>query len=754
MCCHGGLLIACLAAARSGVPVALIFIPDPAAGQGLGQEQNRYADLRMSDSRNQADARDGTTKRPWGMRVIKWPALVAWALIAVVASMFAGKVGDVETNDIRNWLPATAESTRALDLAEAQFASDEPENLLLVYARDSGLTGTDRTAVRNDANALASLAAQPIPPPIPSEDGRALLLIVPLSTAQVQEGVIPGVLDEVRGVVTADLPGGLAARMTGGPAAAADFDNAFDSLDETLLMVTVAVVAVLLLLTYRSPIMLLLPLIAVGVASQLANGLVYLCAKHLGLVVDGASAGILTVLVFGAGTDYALLLISRYREELKRHSDRYHAMHLALRQSLPAIAASAATVILALLTLLFADMNSTRGLGPVAALGIASALLAMTTLLPALLLLVGRWAFWPFIPHSTGTGSAARGAWARIAGHVSRRARPIWIVTALALAGLSLGATTLSTGLSREDAFVTKPDSVIGFEMLAAHYSTGAAGPVEVYVPTGEAPQAAAQVGSLPGVVRVESPEQSGDWTRLPVILADDPSGPEARETVSRIREAVHSVSPEALVGGETAQQLDQSSTMDSDLRLIVPLILVVVLAVLILLLRAVVAPLLLLASVVLSFGAALGASTLIYRAIGFPQVEKTVLLMGFLFLVALGVDYTIFLMTRAREEVVAFGHARGVRRALAVTGGVITSAGIVLAATFSVLALMPIVFMMQIGIIVAVGILLDTFVVRTLLVPGLVLDVGARSWWPSRARDRQSGLVRDDDQLGPVPGA
>ncbi len=657
-----------------------------------------------------------------GMRVIrtlKWPAVGAWLLIAVVASMFASRVGEVETNDLRNWLPATAQSTRALDLMPP-----EDESLLVVYEREAGITPDDRAAVEADLAALKGRG------PTPSEDGRALMLVVPLTPEQVADDAIAGVLDSVRAEVDAGLPSGLEARLTGGPAASADFDGAFDALDATLLIVTVAVVALLLLLTYRSPILLLLPLIAVGAASQLASALVYLSAKHFGLVVDGASAGILTVLVFGAGTDYALLLVSRYREELKRHADRHTAMFAAWKESLSAIVASAATVILALLTLVVADMNSTRGLGPVAAIGICCALLAMTTLLPMLLVLVGRWAFWPLIPRLGGAPSEVRGVWGKVAGLVSRRARPIWMVTALALVCLTFGVTAMTSGLGRESAYVTKPESVLGFETLAAHYPGGSAGPV--YVFSREPDPARSTLDGVPGVVRVEPARQAKDgWTLLEVILDSDPSGPQARDTVVRIRKAL----PSAVVGGETAQAADKESTMDRDLRLIIPLILLVVFVVLVVLLRALVAPLLLLASVVLSFGAALGASALIFKAIGFPAVDRNVLLMGFLFLVALGVDYTIFLMTRAREEVARAGHERGVPRALAVTGGVITSAGLVLAATFAVLAMMPIVFMMQIGILVAVGVLLDTFVVRTLLVPGLVMDVGRWSWWPGRLR-------------------
>lgn len=652
----------------------------------------------------------------------KWLSLAAWMLIAVVATMFAGSVSDVESEDLRSWLPASAESTRALDVAEAHFEADDPENLLIVYARE-GLTEADIAAVKTDAEALKSL------PPIPSADGKAMLLMLPLSKAQAAEDAVGPILQRVRDVVQDGLPDGLAARITGGPAAAADFDSAFDSLDTTLLFVTVAVVAVLLLITYRSPVLLLIPLASVGAASMLAGALVYWAAKHLGLIVDPQSAGILTVLVFGAGTDYAMLLISRYREELRHTEDRHLAMAKALRRSFPAIAASAVTVILALLTLLFADLNSTRGLGPVAAIGIASALLAMTTLLPALLVLCGRWAFWPLIPK---VGSAEQRGWTGIANFVARRPRPIWIATALALVAVSLGATTLSVGLRQSESFTSKPESVYGFELLAAHYPAGSSSPAEVYVPSANAQRVAEAAAKVGGVDHVEEAEPSGDWTKLPVILADDPGGTKAEQTVVRLRETVHAIDPAGLVGGSTARALDQDSTMDRDLRLVIPMILFVVLGVLMVLLRALVAPLLLLASVVLSFGAALGASAAVFHLLGFPTLDKTVLLNGFLFLVALGVDYTIFLMTRAREETALIGHGAGVPRALAVTGGVITSAGIVLAATFSVLAVMPVVFMLQLGVVVAVGVLLDTFVVRSLLVPALVLDVGPRVWWPT----------------------
>ncbi len=626
----------------------------------------------------------------------KWPALGAWLLVAALTTIFAGSLNEVESDDVRAWLPASAESTRALDVAQKHFSSGDPEDLLIVYARETGLTEADRGAVAARAGELGAQG------PIPSEDGEALMLVLPMTA------------DRPLAQVRADsgLPEGLTAKVTGGPAAEADFDKAFDSLDTNLLLVTVGVVALLLLLTYRSPVLLLLPLISVAMASQLATTVVYWLSKSFGLVVDPQSAGILTVLVFGAGTDYAMLLISRYREELQRNDNRPAAMAAALRRSFPAIAASASTVVLALLALLFADLNSTRGLGPVAAIGIVCAVLAMTTLLPALLLLGGRWIFWPTLP------KASFGIWARIAAFVTSHARAVWIVTAVVLAAASLGAATLTVGIRQAgESFTTKPESVVGFELLAEHYPAGSSEPAEVYVAATSAQAAAAQIAGLPGVDHVEQPQPGGGgWTRLPVVLSDDPAGARAEATVLSIRETVRGIDPAALVGGSTAQNLDQDATMDRDLRLIIPLILLVVFGVLIVLLRGVITPLLLLASVVLSFGAALGVSAAIFHLLGLAMLDKSVVLNGFLFLVALGVDYTIFLMARAREE--------GMPKALAVTGGVITSAGLVLAATFAVLSVMPIVFMLQLGVLVAIGVLLDTFVVRSFLVPALVMDV------------------------------
>jgi RND superfamily putative drug exporter len=680
---------------------------------------------------------------PAGRRT-KWLIVAGWLVIVAVATIVAGRIGDVETNDERNWLPASAESTRALKLADREFATEDPEYLLLLYVRDTGVTEDDRRKARNDADALRDLG--PVPPPV--EEGTAILVRVPLTAAQASEEAVGPIADRVREQVRGG-PAGLRTWVTGGPAIGADFEAAFDSLDTVLLLVTAGVVALVLLVTYRSPLLLFVPLVAVGAAIILARALVAVSSRYGGLVVDGASASILTVLLFGAGTDYALLLISRYREELGRVEDRHEAMRAALARSAPAIVASGATVILALLALLLADMNSTRGLGPVAAIGIGSALLAMMTLLPAVLVICGRWVFWPAVPRMRPSTAAAPSGWVGVARVVARRPRVTWVGTAVVLAALTAGVASLSTGLPLSASFVTTPDSVRGMEELGRHFPAGSDSPTDVYARADRQPAVVAALDGITGVAEVDGPERStgGGWVRVPLILDAGPTSTRAWRTVGDLRAAVHAADPDALVGGAAAEALDADTTMNRDLRLVLPVILLVVLLVLVVLLRAVVAPLLLLASVVLSFGAALGASALIFKLIGFPDVDNSLLLNGFLFLVALGVDYTIFLMTRAREETARLGHAEGVPHALAVTGGVITSAGLVLAATFSVLTVLPLVFMMQLGVVVAVGVLLDTFVVRTLLVPALVLDVGRRTWWPS-ALSRKGAPSAD----GPVP--
>ncbi|MGH2602720.1 MAG: MMPL family transporter, partial [Dehalococcoidia bacterium] len=504
---------------------------------------------------------------------------------------------------------------------------------------------------------------------------------------------------------------------------------------------TVSVVTILLLIIYRSPILWLLPLLTVGIASQFANAFVYFLAKYADVTVNGQSSGILTVLVFGAGTDYALLLLARYREELHNHEDKHEAMQLALRRAGPAIIASSATVMIGMLCLLAAELNSNRGLGPVAAAGIFSALLAMTTLLPALLVILGRWLFWPFVPRFGQHSRDELGIWTRVSNWVGRTTRPAWIGTVLLLVLLALGLTQIETGLTAAEQFTTTPESIEGQELIAAHFPAGASTPAYVIANASTAQEVTEAVQGIEGVATVEQPLTADDpasgepLAMIPVILIDDPSSGAAKETIERLRDVVHAV-PDAgaIVGGDTAVALDISEASTRDERVIIPLVLLVVFIILMILLRAIVAPLLLMATVVLSFLAAIGASVLAFDwFFDYAGVDFGFLLFAFIFLVALGIDYNIFLMTRVHEEVAQHGHREGVLRGLSVTGGVITSAGIVLAATFAVLTVFPLVFLVELGVVIAFGVLLDTFLVRSILVPALALEIGPKTWWPSR---------------------
>jgi putative drug exporter of the RND superfamily len=694
------------------------------------------------------------TSLPAGQRT-KFVALALWLLLAAVAAPLAIKLTDVQNNDTLGALPRSAETSAAVVRAEAAFPGSDKLIAVAVYARDSGLTGPDRAKVEADRAALATYAeGGRIAPAAPSADGRALLLSFPLA----------GDLDEQSAAATrvkqrlaTGAPAGLQTALTGSAGGLDDVFEAFEGMDLTLLLVTGGVVALLLLATYRSPVLWLLPLLAVVLASQVASATVYLLARYGGLTVDFQSQSVLTVLVFGVGVDYALLLTARYREELRRHADRHEAMAVALRRSFPAILASAATVAAGLLCLLAALLPATRGLGPVGAIGIAAALLAMTTLLPALLVLGGRWLFWPFVPGYSPAAVARdtavdHGIWTRVAARVGRRPRLLWVGTAAALVALSFGVGNLRLGLPNAETFTTEVGSVTGQRLIERHYPGGASAPADILATAATADQVAAAAGTVDGVAEVRPPVPSADgrWARVEAVLAAAPDSQAAKDTVERLRGVVHAVpGSQALVGGETAAVLDTEQVAARDNRVVMPLILAVVLLILVALLRALAAPLLLMASVVLSYAAALGAAGLILAAIDRPRLFFALPLQAFLFLVALGVDYTIFLMTRAREEAGNLGHHQGILHALAVTGGVITSAGLVLAATFASLGVLPLVPSLQIGVIVTVGVLLDTFIVRSLLIPALTLDIGPRIWWPGRlAHDGVRAVPRSRVEL------
>lgn len=665
--------------------------------------------------------------------------LVLLGVVGVIflAGPLAGQVGGVEENGPTSQLSRDAESTKVEEQLPA-FDSDGVETAAVVYARDGGLTSADRQAITETREALREYAAEgAVAPPDFSADGAAATLVIGIDT---EDDAVFDRFGDLRGTVDAAAPDGLDVKVTGPAATIYDSVSVFDGIDGRILGASVLVVAVLLLLTYRSPVLWLIPLLSIGVAMVLSQAVIYLLGKHAGLPVDGQSGGILPILVFGVGTDYALLLMARYREELHQHADRHAAMQRAVRRASPAILASSATVVLGLGCLLLADINSTRSLGAVCAIGVGFAAVAMLTVLPMLLTLLGRWVFWPFIPHAEAAATSAPGfddtaAWARIARVVTAAPRMVWTASAVALVALALSTIGLDVGTDDEQRFSTTPDSVAGQRVLAEHFPAGSAAPTVIVADASGAEGVREAVAAVDGVERVADPRRSADGQRLryEAFLTDAADTPEAEDTVRALRSALDDVDDTALVGGPTAKAMDTAAAAERDAWVVIPVVLIVVVLVLMALLRAVVGPLVLLGTVLLSYAAALGAGGLLMRAMGFDAVDVSLPLLAFVFLVALGVDYTIFLMSRVREEAGRVGHRDGVVRGLIATGGVITSAGLVLAATFSVLTVMPIVFMIGLGVVVALGVLLDTFVVRSLLVPALAIEIGPRFWAPSR---------------------
>ncbi|MGW3895311.1 MMPL family transporter [Micromonospora profundi] len=676
--------------------------------------------------------------------------VLAWLVVGGVAGPYAGRLSEVSTNDNAAFLPTDAEATRAQDLA-AGFVDRETVPALVVYERTSGITDADRQRVGADAARFAQVpgVVGPLPPPIPSEDGQALQVVVPVDDAEGEE--IGSVVEQLRDIAGGERDG-LSVDVAGPAGLLADLIEVFAAIDGPLLLVTLVVVLIILLVVYRSPVLWVFPLLAAGMSYALASVFVYLLADADIIKLNGQAQGILTVLVFGAGTDYALLLIARYREELHRHDRPWDAMRTAWKGAAPAIIASGSTVIVSLLCLLLSSLNSNRALGPVAAIGIAATLLVMLTFLPALLVLGGRWAFWPRRPHrDQADPQAEHGIWSRIAGFVARHARPIWLSTAVVLAVLTLGLTQLgATTLGQSDLFTQRTDSVDGQDVIARHYPAGTGSPATIFTTEQTARQVAQVAQGVPGIAAVR-PLTAGPQTgppdpnappkvvdgrvELEATLADEPDSDGAEQTIRNLRVAVHQVpGADAVVGGFTAINVDTSDAARRDQNVIIPVVLAVIAVILALLLRALLAPLLLIATVLLSFGATLGLCALLFRHVfDFPGVDTSFPLFAFVFLVALGIDYNIFLMSRVREESVKRGTRAGVLAGLAVTGGVITSAGIVLAATFSALAVLPLVVLVELGTAVAVGVLIDTIVVRSLLVPALAYDIGPKVWWPGR---------------------
>lgn len=666
-------------------------------------------------------------------RVTKWMVLVLWLIVIGVAGSFAGKLSAVQKNDAAAYLPGGAESL-SVAAAQQKFPGSDLAPAIVVYERSSGITAGDRALVGRQTKSLLTkeFAKGKVVGPIPARDGKALQLLVPVD---VHDGAdIVGEVKGVRDVVGAD--NSLTGQVTGPAGLAADQLEVFNGIDGTLLYASLGVVILILLLVYRSPFLWFVPLATAGIALATGQGVNYLLAKYAGITVNGQSAGILTVLVIGAGTDYALLLIARYREELRRHEDRHEAMAAALHRAGPAIIASAGTVILGLLCLLLAELNSTSGLGPVAAVGIASALLAMTTLLPAVLVILGRWVFWPFVPRYGSPDAHHQGVWARLGSGVGRRPRLVWTVTAAALAVLCLGLFSYhAKSLNYAESFSSKPESITGQATLARHFDAGTGSPATIIGRADASAQVVRAARAVPGVSSVQPVGVHQGLVEIDAALADAPDSAAAYATIDRLRTAVHSVpGAQAKVGGPSAIAVDTNRAVSHDNRLIIPVVLLVVLLVLGLLLRSIAAPVVLIATVALSFLASLGVTAFAFdHLFGFAGEDNAFLLFAFIFLVALGIDYNIFLMTRVREESARHGTGEGVVRAVAATGGVITSAGVVLAATFATLGVLPLVVFIEVGVTVAFGVLLDTLVVRSILVPALTVDVGRLIWWPSR---------------------
>ena len=799
----------------------------------------------------------------------KWVVLAIWVvgiLIAAGPAQLPSKFSDAENNESTSFLPGDAESTKALTATE-DLQGGELAPAVIVYERKSGLTPADFAKIREDVKRMtekrfpgvvpdgATAAAggeaptggqgsapregcggptteipgqpaeyAPFVGPVCSADGKAAIVTAYLKG----NGDGDTILDPVqfwRDTVS-DPGGGLEVKITGGAGYAADAIEVFEGINGTLLLAAVTLVIVLLILIYRSPIFLFIPLAAVIFAEVLARSVGY-GLSEIGVTINGQSSSIMSILVLGAGTDYALLIVARYREELHHTLDRHEAMAAAMRSAGPAVLASAATVIAALLCLTIAKVNGTSGMGPIAAMGVGCAALSMLTLLPALLTIFGRRAFWPFVPHSTEWlapegvqagrmrqrivdgprltslllvigaslivllllplvllnsllhkatrglipsfivgpldraifkpyelrrfrhehfADETHGFWKRVGDWVARQPRRVAIGSTAVLLLCCTGLAFFSTDLTTQDSYRTKVESVEGQEILSRHFPAGASAPVDIVVPSEQdVPAVRRAVAGVKGVEAVSGPVAQGEsGVLVQAVIEPEPYSTEAFDLIDPIRDAAHRAAPGTLVGGASAVEFDVREAAAWDSAVIPPIVLVVVFLILALLLRAIIAPLVLIGTVILSFLAALGVGYFAFDVFfDFPGSDPSLPLFAFVFLVALGVDYNIFLVARAREEAIKHGTREGILRALAVTGGVITSAGIVLAGTFSVLAVLPLVFLTEIGFIVAFGVLLDTFLVRSVFVPALVLLTGPRVWWPSAlAREEEPARV------------
>ena len=709
------------------------------------------------------------TRKPYALAML---VVIAWFIISGIFGPLFGKLSSVQENNNSSFLPKGAEATQASEVIQTFSGKDtfsfptlilfegavKPEALANINKHMAGvgaltLEGTDKTISEY-------LAPGQVISVFPSQDGQAILANVPLDGNSIAEvlpndkPVLPAVVEALR----ADIKplaeaNGVTHYVTGPAGLLGDIFGAFGTLDSSLLLTTLGVVAIILIVVYRSPVLWIIPLLSALFALSTAGGIVYLLAKRDIIDVDGQSQGILSVLVIGAATDYALLLIARYREELHHHESRFDAMRAAYKGVWEPILASGSTVSISLLILLFSQLTNTAGLGPIGAIGIVCAMFTILTLLPALLLIFGRWIFWPRIPRNDGDDHVLEGMWSKVGNGIGRNPRRAWVISGTVLLLFAFASTTLKAdGIGTVDTFTGKPESVVGQKLLLKHFPGGEGDPTQVVVSAEKIGAVTAALKNAPGVTQV-APQLDGipvQGQPLPAVkivngkailnltLDKAPDSVEAGNDIPEIRKIAHAADSTSLVGGTSAVYYDVRKANDRDNKTIIPIILLAITIILGLLLRSIVSAIVLLGTVVLSYFATLGVCALVFNHVfGFAGGDNSFPLFAFIFLVALGIDYNIFLMTRVREESQKIGTRAGVIKGVTVTGAVITSAGIVLAATFAVLGLLPLVPLAELGFAVAFGVLLDTIIVRSILVPALVHEIGPKIWWPSKLQDK-----------------
>ena len=704
-------------------------------------------------------------RKPYAISML---VVIGWFILTGVFGPLFGKLTSVQENNNSSFLPKGAEATQASEVIQTFSGKDSFNFPTLILFEGKGDAATlaaindhlikagDLKLAETEAKISDYLAPGQRITVFPSQDGKAILANIPLDGNSISkllpndEPVLPAIIAELRADVAPiakDL--GVQSYVTGPAGILGDLFGAFGDIDSTLLLTTLGVVALILIVVYRSPVLWIIPLLSSLFALTTAGGIVYLLAKNDIIDVDGQSQGILSVLVIGAATDYALLLIARYREELHHHENRFTAMRAAYKGVWEPILASGSTVSISLLILLFSQLTNTAGLGPIGAIGIVCSMITILTLLPALLLVFGRWIFWPRIPRNDGDDHVMSGNWSKVAKTIESKPRRAWIVTGGVLLALAFTSMTLKTdGLGTVDSFTGNPESVVGQKLLLKHFPGGEGDPTQVVVSADKIAVVSAALKGAPGVTEISPMLESMPVPGQPlpavkivngkailnVTLDKAPDSVEAGNDIPKIRELAQAADPSALVGGTSAVYHDVREANKRDNRTIIPIILLVITLILGILLRSILSAVILLGTVVLSYFATLGACALVFNHVfGFAGGDNSFPLFAFIFLVALGIDYNIFLMTRVREESMKIGTRAGVTKGVTVTGAVITSAGIVLAATFAVLGLLPLVPLAQLGFAVAFGVLLDTIIVRSILVPALVHEIGPKIWWPSK---------------------